>query len=169
MKICILNNENKIIDIKEAVYPIEENERFYFLWNEIGATYSSKPSFEYLKKQELNVAKKIFVQKKDAIRWIKIDDQTYGFDCDSEDITNFMAARTALEINASKLKTTPYKVWKTKTEKQLINLDLEQMNLVFNTVRESQLAAYVWYEILKEKIISAKNEEELRQIDWETI
>lgn len=56
-----------------------------------------EPTLEELKKDKLTEAKQMFVKKRDAIRFIQVDDtNTYGFDCSSDDITNFLAAYTAL-------------------------------------------------------------------------
>ena len=112
-----------------------------------------EPSLDELKEIKLNKAGELFAQKRDAIRWVKIDDSnTYGFDCASEDITNFLAAYTFLDTQVEKSNTTMYKIWLDKENKGIVELNLEQMSKVFNDVRTSQFEAYAWYENIKQQI-----------------
>lgn len=127
-----------------------------------------EPTLEELKKEKLTEAKKMFVKKRDATRFIKVDDiNTYGFDCSSDDITNFLAAYTALTNNITKSKTNTimYKVWITKTEKALVTLNLEQMNKVFYIVRNSQLEAYEWLHNIEQQIENVVSKTDLESIN----
>ena len=70
------------------------------------------PSIEELQANKLNEAGAEFAKRRDAIRWVQVSDgNAYGFDCASEDITNFMAAWKAAEVDGY----TGYKVWFTET------------------------------------------------------
>lgn len=155
--------------------PLEEKEGFNVVWNGINWEYKEEPkepvepepTLEELKENKLLEAKQVFAQKRDAIRWVQVDDiNTYGFDCDSEDITNFLAAYTALTNNVSKssTNTTMYKVWINETNKGIVKLNLEQMNKVFDTVRNSQFESYAWLEEMKNKIDACQSKEELEDI-----
>lgn len=125
-----------------------------------------EPSLDELKEVKLNEAGELFAQKRDAIRWVKIDDtNTYGFDCASEDITNFLAAYTFLDTQVEKSNTTMYKVWLDKENKGIVELNLEQMSKVFNDVRTSQFEAYAWYENIKQQINNCQSKEELNAIN----
>lgn len=125
-----------------------------------------EPSLDELKEIKLNEAGELFAQKRDAIRWVKIDDtNTYGFDCVSEDITNFLAAYTFLDTQVEKSNTTMYKVWLDKENKGIVELNLEQMSKVFNDVRTSQFEAYAWYENIKQQINNCQSKEELNAIN----
>ena len=119
------------------------------------------PTLEELRAQKLEKAGITFAEKRDAIRWIAVsDNNTYGFDCKNEDITNFFAAWKAAE----KVGNTSYKVWISETEKSVIILQLADFDTVFDTVRTSQLEAYAWYEEIRTKINKAKSENELKTI-----
>lgn len=125
-----------------------------------------EPSLDELKEVKLNEAGELFAQKRDAIRWVKIDDtNTYGFDCASEDITNFLAAYTFLDTQVEKSNTTMYKIWLDKENKGIVELNLEQMSKVFNDVRTSQFEAYAWYENIKQQINNCQSKEDLNAIN----
>lgn len=125
-----------------------------------------EPSLDELKEIKLNKAGELFAQKRDAIRWVKIDDSnTYGFDCASEDITNFLAAYTFLDTQVEKSNTTMYKIWLDKENKGIVELNLEQMSKVFNDVRTSQFEAYAWYENIKQQINNCQSKEDLNAIN----
>lgn len=125
-----------------------------------------EPSLDELKEVKLNEAGELFAQKRDAIRWVKVDEiHTYGFDCANEDITNFLAAYTFLDTQVEKSNTTMYKVWLDKENKGIVELNLEQMSKVFNDVRTSQFEAYAWYENIKQQINNCQSKEELNAIN----
>lgn len=162
---CIINGEFKN-------YPNDDFEGYI---NNINSYINAKkqreytpppePTLEELKEQKLEQAKELFAQKRDAIRWVQIDNtHTYGFDCASEDITNFLAAYTFLETQITKSNTTMYKVWLNETEKGIIELNIEQMNKVFSYVRTSQFEAYAWLEQIQNKIEACQSKEELGSI-----
>lgn len=125
-----------------------------------------EPSLDELKEVKLNEAGELFAQKRDAIRWVKVDEiHTYGFDCANEDITNFLAAYTFLDTQVEKSNTTMYKVWLDKENKGIVELNLEQMSKVFNDVRTSQFEAYAWYENIKQQINNCQSKEKLNAIN----
>lgn len=126
-----------------------------------------EPTFEEMKESKLAEAKRVFGEKRDAIRFIQVDDtNTYGFDCASEDITNFLAAYTALTNNVAKsgANTTMYKVWLNETDKGVVELNLDQMNKVFDTVRNSQFEAYAWLSKVEAQIEAATSKADLEAI-----
>lgn len=127
----------------------------------------AEPTFEELKESKLTEAKAEFARKRDAVRFIQVDDtNTYGFDCASEDITNFLAAYTALTNNVAKstANTTMYKVWLNETDKGIVELNLEQMNKVFDTVRTSQFEDYAWLSTVEAQIEAATSKQDLEAI-----
>lgn len=107
----------------------------------------------------------IFAQKRDAIRWFDINGSEYGFDCASEDITNFMAAYTPLLIAGTG--TVFYKVWMSETEKGIVELTPDIMTAVYTAVRNGQMAAYAWYEAKKTKIKNTKSIKSLLEVTLE--
>lgn len=121
------------------------------------------PSIEELQANKLNEAGAEFAKRRDAIRWVQVSDgNAYGFDCASEDITNFMAAWKAAEVDGY----TGYKVWFTETTKGLVILQLPDFKTVFDFVRNSQLGAYAWYETISAQIKATTTAEELEDITW---
>ena len=121
------------------------------------------PSLEELKTAKRNAAGAAFAVKRDEIRYIEISDgNTYGFDCANEDITNFFASWKAAERDGQ----APYKVWHNETTKGMIIMQLVDFDTVFDVVRESQIAAYGWYETIAAQIAAATTKEELESIVW---
>lgn len=155
------------------IEPPVEKEGFLRVWNGINWEYKEVPkepvepesTFEELKEIKLSEAKQEFARKRDAIRWVQIDDiNIYGFDCASEDITNFLAAYTFLDTQVEKSNTTMYKVWLDKENKGIVELNLEQMSKVFDIVRNSQFEAYAWLEQIQTKIEGCQSKEDLEAI-----
>lgn len=132
-----------------------------------GATTTTpEQTLEELKAAKIKEAGTLFAQKRDTIRFIGLPSgKNYGFDCASEDITNFMAAYTPLMIEKSG--GTGYKVWLNQTNKGLVTLDYADMKFIYNTVRTSQLEAYMWYEAIKVQINACTTKEELDNITLE--
>ena len=150
--ICILDENNKIINIVNAEYPVENNERLFYPWNRLWEQYTDVEPFDYAKNRYINAAGAEFANRRDEVRRIEIAGVTYGFDCAPEDITNFMAAYTPLMVKQDG--ETGYKVWLDKDKKGLVMLNYASMKKAYDTVRSSQLAAYVWYEDIKAKLIA---------------
>lgn len=121
--------------------------------------------FNDAKNAKLNEARTMFVEKRDARRFIQLDENRYyGFDCASEDITNFMARWSPLAMMGEG--ESDYKVWFNETEKGLVKLSLADYNLVYKVVSDSQLEAYAWYEKIKAEIMACNTIEELEEIKW---
>ena len=132
-----------------------------------GATTTApEQTLEELKAAKIKEADILFAQKRDTIRFIDLPSgKNYGFDCASEDITNFMAAYTPLMIEKSG--DTGYKVWLNQTNKGLVTLDYADMKFTYDAVRTSQLEAYMWYEAIKVQINACTTKEELDNITLE--
>ena len=118
-------------------------------------------NLDSLKTQKLTQAKTLFAEKRDAIRFITLGDVTYGFDCASEDITNFMAAWKDAEMNGS----TQYKVWTSETDKGVVTLTNDNFNTVFKAVRNSQFEAYAWLTTVQAQIEACTTAEEVEAIE----
>lgn len=156
--ICVLNNENIIVNIVNTDVPVNINERIWYPWNNLWDKYTDVEPLEYAKTRYISMAGKEFARRRDAIRWV----DGYGYDCQSEDITNFMAAFTQLLV--AKAGTVLYKVWLTETTKGVIERNYEQMLTVYNAVRSNQLDAYSWYEGIKAQLNAANTIEDLELI-----
>ncbi len=122
-----------------------------------------EPSLDEIKEQKLRELGSSFAVKRDAIRWVNLPAGHYGFDCATEDITNFMASWKAAEVAGSTL----YKVWTSETEKSMATLTVEDFMTVFNAVRTSQYEAYSWYAQKKAEIEAAGTQAALKSITWE--
>lgn len=120
-------------------------------------------SLEELKKAKLTEAGSLFAQKRDERRFIQLDENRYyGFDCASEDITNFLARWIPLAMMGGG--ESQYKVWLNETEKDLVMLSLADYNLVYQVVSASQLEAYDWYKVVQTQINACTTKEELEAI-----
>ena len=157
--ICIIDKQNKIINIVNAPYPTAENERVYYPWCALWEQYTEQEPLEYARQRYLNMVGAEFANKRDAIRKINITGKTYGFDCASEDIVNFMASWQAAKTDGK----TMYKVWLDDKTKGLVMLTVADFELVFNTVRGSQYEAYGWYNEMSAKIKTAQSVQEMEQ------
>ncbi len=125
-----------------------------------------EPSLEELKTTKLQEAGSIFAQKRDARRFVQLDENRYyGFDCASEDITNFLARWTPLAMMGGG--ESQYKVWLNETEKDLVMLSLADYNLVYQVVSASQLQAYDWYKVMEVRIKACNTKEELEAVALE--
>lgn len=119
-------------------------------------------SLETIKSNKIKLIGKVFANKRDCIRWVEChDNKTYGFDCENEDIVNFLASWKSVENNDTE---TSYKVWITDTIKGLVQLNNADFNNVYKIVRQSQFEAYLWYENIKSDILKAQTKEELEKI-----
>ena len=161
--ICVVDEHNQIINIVDAAYPIEDNERLFYPWNRLWEQYTDVEPFDYAKNRYIDATGAEFAKRRDEIRWIEITGNTYGFDCSVDDITNFMAAYTPLMVKQDG--ETGYKVWLDKDKKGLVMLNYAGMKKAYDTVRSSQLAAYAWYEEVKARIEAATTVEELNSIE----
>lgn len=151
--ICILDNKNRIINIADRNFILNNNEKVYFPWNQIGDFYTDIEPFAYMQQRLYNELGAEFATRRDAVRWINLPSgNRYGFDCAVEDISNFMAAYTPLLIAGSG--ETGYKVWKSETEKGLVILTFADMQAAYTYVRESQLSDYTWLSASQDKINS---------------
>ena len=146
--------------------PPKAKEGFNIIWSGSAWEYQEipkepelePPTLEELKANKVTQLGIAFAERRDGIRWVC----GYGFDCATEDITNFLASYMPLLIAGSG--TALYKVWITSTSKGIVEFTLEQLSTVYNTVRSSQLADYAWYESIKGAVLSCNTESELEQI-----
>lgn len=149
--LCVVNENNVIVNIINGDMPNNDIERLYYGWNEVGIEYTETEPFTYMQQRLYNALGAEFASRRDAVRWINLPSgNRYGFDCAVEDISNFMAAYTPLLIAGSG--ETGYKVWKSETEKGLVILTFSDMQAAYNYVRESQLSAYAWLATSQNKI-----------------
>ena len=149
--ICIIDENNLIVNIVNADFPRQNAERTCYPWNQLGDIYTDIEPFAYMQQRLYNELGSEFSNRRDAVRWINLPSgNSYGFDCAVEDISNFMAAYTPLLIAGSG--ETGYKVWKSETEKGLVILTFSDMQAAYTYVRESQLSAYAWLASSQAKI-----------------
>ena len=149
--ICVVDENNTIINIVNTVNTFSINERKYYPWNQLGVTYTDIEPFSYMQQRLYTALGAEFANRRDAVRWINLPSgNRYGFDCAVEDISNFMAAYTPLLIAGSG--ETGYKVWKSETEKGLVILPFADMQAAYDYVRDSQLSAYTWLSSSQEKV-----------------
>ena len=124
-----------------------------------GATLTAPPKpFTRTKEEALTAAKETFAARRDRVRYV----DGYGYDCASDDITNFMAAYTPLLVAGEGLP--QYKVHLPSGDKTIVTLTADTMTRVYTAVRTSQLADYAWYETVRTQINDAQTEEELASI-----
>lgn len=163
--IAVINSENVIINIIDKEIPNANNQRILYPWLNLWDVYDAVEPLWYAKKRYINAAGAEFAKRRDEVRWVEIDGITYGFDCAVDDITNFMAAYTPLMVNQDG--ETGYKVWLDEEKKGLVILGYAGMKKAYDTVRNSQLAAYGWYENIKVQLLAvteAEGKEKLEEV-----
>ena len=158
MRYCLINNDKIIVNIFESEY-YEPSAKCCYPWNAVGDTYTEQEPLEYARQRYLNMVGAEFANKRDSIRKININGKTYGFDCASEDIVNFMASWQAAKTDGK----TMYKVWLDDKTKGLVMLTVADFESVFNTVRQSQYQAYAWYNDVASKIKNAQSVWDMEQ------
>lgn len=153
-----LNKISLTIKSSPTIYDIS---RIKLVNNEI-VELEKEITLEQAKSDKIKLVGSIFADKRDCIRWVECHNgNTYGFDCANEDIVNFLASWKSVESNEDE---TSYKVWLTSDTKGLVQLNNADFNNVYNTVRQSQFEAYLWYESIKSDILKATTKEELNKI-----
>ena len=149
--ICVVDENNTIINIVETTNINMQNEKVFYPWNALYRPYTEIEPFLYMQQRLYNELGVEFANRRDSVRWINLPSgNRYGFDCAVEDISNFMAAYTPLLIAGSG--ETGYKVWKSEAEKGLVILPFADMQAAYDYVRESQLSAYAWLASSQAKI-----------------
>lgn len=149
---CTLDDDNRIMAVFEQNFPPIEKHAVGYPWSKVGDIYIDVEPLEYAQQRYKCAVGAEFAKRRDEIRWVEIDGISYGFDCTTEDITNFMAAYTPLMFKQDG--ETGYKVWLDKEKKGLVMLNYAGMKKAYDTVRSSQLAAYAWYEDIKAKLLA---------------
>lgn len=145
----------RLIDISAADF---DDVREGWDYDGVNFTDPNVLTLDEAKARYMKAAGAEFARRRDAIRWV----DGYGYDCQSEDMTNFMAAFTPLLV--AETGSVYYKVWLTETTKGVVERTFKQMQTVYNSVRTSQLEAYSWYEKIKAQLNAATTIEELETI-----
>ena len=171
--ICIVNENNMIINIVNSDVVSADDERPFYSWNQLWEPYTDIEPFEYARQRYIQTVSTEFARRRDVVRFLEIDGMTYGFDCATDDITNFFAAKDALRDDLAAWGGTGaepksfYKIWLNETEKGNTELTMQQMIFIQKTVRASQLEAYAWYENIKAALLAvteAKGKSKLKEI-----
>ena len=76
--ICVLNDDNKIINIVNVDITTADNEHQYYPWNRLWEQYTDVEPFDYAKNRYINAAGAEFANRRDEVRWIEIAGVTYG-------------------------------------------------------------------------------------------
>lgn len=63
--ICILDDNNKIINITTADYPYLNNERVYYQWNNLGDIYTDIEPFSYMQQRLYTALGAEFAKRRD--------------------------------------------------------------------------------------------------------
>ena len=94
--ICVLNDDNKIINILNVDITTADNERQYYPWNRLWEQYTDVEPFDYAKNRYINAAGAEFANRRDEVRLIEFAGGTYGFDCSG--FTQYAFARAGISI-----------------------------------------------------------------------
>lgn len=163
--ICIVNENNQIINIVNSPYPINSNERIYYEWNNLWDIYTDVEPDSYklerLRKQALDYQGEIYNKEKYAIAWVtRTDESKIGFDTDLEQNsqTDWNSVRRVLDdlIEAGQFEegeepNIPYRYWVNETDKEYAPVTLTELKQAGIISSQQQNAAFKKFEpILKE-------------------
>lgn len=163
MKICVLDENNKIINILESPCCFETNHRVFYAWNILGEVYSDVETLDHAKARYTKAAGVEFARRRDAITWTQHEVGLYGYDRKPEDVTNFLAAMKRAELGLD----TGFNVYVDSAgPKQFMSHTYEMFKVVLEQSANEQISAYHWYEDIKEQLNAdtVTKIEELEQI-----
>jgi len=152
-------NQIALVDISTAEFDaVQEG------WNYDGVVFTNTDvlTLEEMRRKCVKAAGAEFACRRDAITYVTQPDgaMVYGYDRQTADIVNFMAARERAKSSG----VVPYKVHKPDGTKSLVNHTLAMFDTCLNQSATEQLAAYQWFEALKAQLEAATTIEELEQI-----
>ena len=161
MKICVLDENNIIINILESPCCFEKNHRIFYDWNILGELYSDVEPLDHAKAQYTIAAGMEFAKRRDAITWTQHEVGLYGYDRKPEDVTNFLAAMKRAELGLE----TGFNVYVDSIgPKQFLPHTYDMFKVVLEQSANEQIAAYQWFEGIKGQLQAATSIEELEQI-----
>lgn len=156
--ICIVDNQNKIINIVNAPYPTAENERVYYPWCALWEQYTDVEPLWYAKQRKTVE----FKARRDSQEVAPIEYNGHSYDYDSKARERINAAIIALDQQGADADI----AWTTADDND-VTVTAADLRAVIASVAVRSNALHVKYRTLKQQVQECKTMEELEAIKWE--
>lgn len=156
--ICIVDQNNKIINIVNAPCPIKANERVYYPWCSLWEQYTDVEPLEYAKQRKAAE----FKARRDSqeVEPIEFGGNLYDYDSKARERIN--AAIIALDQQGADADI----AWTTADDND-VTVTVADLRAVIAAVAVRSNALHVKYRTLKQQVQECKTVEELEAIKWE--
>lgn len=156
--ICVVDKNNKIINIVNADSPTRENERICYPWCILWGQYTDVEPLEYAKQRKTAE----FKARRDSQEVAPIEYNGHSYDYDSKARERINAAIIALDQQGADAAI----AWTTADDND-VTVTAADLRAVIATVAVRSNALHVKYRTLKQQVQECKTMEELEAIKWE--
>lgn len=156
--ICIVDQNNKIINIVNAPCPIKADERVYNPWCSLWEQYTDAEPLWYAKQRKTAE----FKARRDSQEVAPIEYNGHSYDYDSKARERINAAIIALDQQGADADI----AWTTADDNDVI-VTAADLRTVIAAVAARSNALHVKYRTLKQQVQECKTAEELEAIKWE--
>lgn len=156
--ICIVDQNNKIINIVNAPCPIKANERLYYPWCSLWEQYTDVEPLWYAKQRKTAE----FKARRDSQEVAPIEYNGHSYDYDSKARERINAAIIALDQQGADADI----AWTTADDND-VTVTAADLRAVIAAVAVRSNALHVKYRTLKQQVQECKTMEELEVIKWE--
>lgn len=156
--ICVVDKNNKIINIINADSPTRENERICYPWNSLWEQYTDVEPLWYAKQRKTAE----FKARRDSQEVAPIEYNGHSYDYDSKARERINAAIIALDQQGADADI----AWTTADDND-VTVTAADLRAVIATVAVRSNALHVKYRTLKQQVQECKTMEELEAIKWE--
>lgn len=156
--ICVVDKNNKIINIINADSPTRENERICYPWCILWGQYTDVEPLEYAKQRKTAE----FKARRDSQEVAPIEYNGHSYDYDSKARERINAAIIALDQQGADAAI----AWTTADDND-VTVTAADLRAVIAAVAVRSNALHVKYRTLKQQVQECKTMEELEAIKWE--
>lgn len=156
--ICVVDKNNKIINIINAESPTRENERICYPWCSLWEQYTDVEPLEYAKQRKTAE----FKARRDSQEVAPIEYNGHSYDYDSKARERINAAIIALDQQGTDADI----AWTTADDND-VTVTAADLRAVIAAVAVRSNALHVKYRTLKQQVQECKTMEELEVIKWE--
>lgn len=156
--ICVVDKNNKIINIINADSPTRENERICYTWSSLWEQYTDVEPLEYAKQRKTAE----FKARCDSQEVAPIEYNGHSYDYDSKARERINAAIIALDQQGADADI----AWTTADDND-VTVTAADLRAVIAAVAVRSNALHVKYRTLKQQVQECKTTEELKAIKWE--
>lgn len=156
--ICIVDQNNKIINIVNAPYPTKDNERRYYPWCSLWEQYTDIEPLWHAKQRKTAE----FKARRDSQEVAPIEYNGHSYDYDSKARERINAAIIALDQRGADADI----AWTTVDDND-VTVTAADLRAVIAAVAVRSNALHVKYRTLKQQVQECNTAEELEAIKWE--